>query len=153
MDLLKYVIIPLRFVLNLYNEFMHKLTNQLMALTAVLQIVLGWSGWLILKSLYPEMSLFWYAYMPLLFALLGIVSIILFGKNYKMKATKLVNLYLLMKLVKFFVVGVFFLGFYFIVKENIRVFASVFAIYYAFYILLETFIFYSIEKQIKKESK
>ena len=50
-----------------------------------------------------------------------------------------------------FVAMAYVLGFYFIVRADLRIFGIVFAAFYAVYIACEFYIFYSIEKQIKKE--
>jgi len=78
--------------------------------------------------------------------------IIILARNYKKEAKKLVNLYMILKLVKLVIAMAYILGFYFIVRDNLRVFGLVFAAYYVIYIGCEFYIFYSIEKQIKKET-
>lgn len=131
---------------------MQKLNGQLLSLLALVEIGLGWAGWAILRKLYPDELFSWYPYIPLVFLLLGTVVTVVLTRNYKLESKKLVNLYMILKLIKMFVVMIYVLGYYFIVKENMRIFGSVFAAFYAVYIGLETFIFYSVEKQIKKEA-
>jgi len=131
---------------------MKKLSQQLMSLFALVMLVLGWTGWGILKKLYPEEAFSWYPYIPCVFFLMGISMILILAKNYKREAKKLVNIYMVLKLVKLVMAMVYLLAFYFIVKDDIRVFGIVFAAYYGIYIGLETGIFYLIEKQIKKEA-
>jgi hypothetical protein len=129
---------------------MQKLTGKLMGLLTLIMLTLGWSGWGILKSLYPSETYSWYPYIPGVFFLMGILVIIILSKNYKLEAKKLVNLYMVLKLVKIVLAMAYLLAFYFIVRKDIRVFGLVFASFYAIYIGMETYIFYSIEKQIKK---
>ena len=130
---------------------MQKLSNTLMSLFALVMLVLGWAGWGVLKGFYPAETYTWLPYIPAMFFLLGIVTILILTKNYKLEAKKLVNVYMVLKLAKLIMAMVYLLAFYFIVRQDIRVFGIVFAAYYAIYIGLETYIFYSIEKQIKKE--
>jgi hypothetical protein len=130
---------------------MQKLSNKLMSLFALFMLTLGWSGWGILKSLFPTDRFTWYPYIPCIFFLLGISTILILAKNYKIEAKKLVNVYMVLKLAKLVMAMVYLLAFYFIVGKDIRVFGFTFAAFYASYIGLETYIFYSIEKQIKKE--
>ncbi|MDD4991885.1 MAG: hypothetical protein PHR83_06600 [Paludibacter sp.] len=130
---------------------MQKLSNTLMSLFALVMLLLGWSGWGVLKSLYPAETYTWYPYIPAVFFLLGIATILILTKNYKLEAKKLVNVYMMLKLAKLVMAMVYLLAFYFVVGKDIRVFGIVFAGFYAIYIGLETYIFYSIEKQIKKE--
>jgi len=130
---------------------MQKLSNQLMSLFALSMLIVGWGGWGILKNLYPTETFTWYPYIPGVFFLMGISLIIILARNYKKEAKKLVNLYMILKLVKLVIAMAYILGFYFIVRDNLRVFGLVFAAYYIIYIGCEFYIFYSIEKKIKKE--
>jgi hypothetical protein len=114
-------------------------------------LALGWSGWGILKTLFPTETFAWYPYIPSVFFLLGVSTIVILAKNYKLEAKKLVNVYMVLKLAKLVIAMAYLLAFYFIVRKDIRVFGFTFAAFYACYIGLETYIFYSIEKQIKKE--
>jgi hypothetical protein len=131
---------------------MQKLANKLMSLFALVMLAAGWGGRAILKSIFPNLELSWYPYIPAVFFVLGIGTIVILAKNYKLESKKLVNLYLIIKLVKMFLVMIYVLGFYFIVRADLRIFGVVFATFYAVYIASEFYIFYSIEKQIKKEA-
>lgn len=130
---------------------MQKLSNKLMGSFALLMIALGWSGWGILKNIFPTEIFTWYPYIPTVFCLLGILSILALAKGYKLERKKLVNVYMALKLAKMMTAMVYLLAYYFIVGKDIRVFGIVFAAFYAIYIGIETYIFYSIENQIKKE--
>jgi len=130
---------------------MQKLANTLMSLFALVMLILGWSGWGILKSWFPTEVFAWYPYIPSVFFLFGILTIFILARNYKLEAKKLVNVYMVLKLAKLVMVMAYLLAFYFIVRKDIRVFGITFAAFYACYIGLETYIFYLIEKQIKKE--
>ncbi|MEI6555463.1 MAG: hypothetical protein WCL70_07740 [Paludibacter sp.] len=128
---------------------MQKLSGKLLSLLALVEIVLGWTGWAIIKSLYPQEAFSWYPYVPCVFFAMGASMIWILAKNYKKDGKKLVNLYMILKLVKLVFAMAYVLGFYFIVKNNIRVFGFVFAGFYASYIALETYIFFTVEKFIK----
>jgi len=130
---------------------MQKLSKLLISLFAVVMLTLGWGGWGILKGLFPTENFTWYPYIPCTFFVMGIFTILILVKNYKIEAKKLVNVYMVLKLAKLVVAMSYLLAFYFIVGKDIRIFGFVFAAFYAIYIGLETYIFYSIEKQIKKE--
>src|SRR5664279_3122733 len=109
---------------------MQKLSNQLMSLFALSMLIVGWGGWGILKNLYPTETFTWYPYIPGVFFLMGISLIIILARNYKKEAKKLVNFYMILKLVKLVIAMAYILGFYFIVRDNLRVFGLVFAAYY-----------------------
>jgi hypothetical protein len=131
---------------------MQKLTKQLMSLFTLTILLFGWGGWVILKNIFPNEQFSWYLYIPIMFFLMGNLLIIILAKNYKLEAKKLVNLYMVIKLVKLVTAMIYILAFYFIVKDDLRAFGLVFAAFYAIYIACEFYIFYSIEKQIKKEA-
>ncbi len=131
---------------------MQKLAKQLMSLFTLTILLFGWGGWVILKNIFPNEQFSWYLYIPIMFFLMGNLLIIILAKNYKLEAKKLVNLYMVIKLVKLVTAMIYILAFYFIVKDDLRAFGLVFAAFYAIYIACEFYIFYSIEKQIKKEA-
>lgn len=130
---------------------MKKLSGQLSALFAISMLAMGWGGWFLLKAIVPESDLSWYPYIPAVFMFMGTALIAVLAANYKMEAKKLVNLYMVIKLLKLVMAMVYVLTFYFVVGRDLRVFGFTFAAFYAVYIGLETLIFYFIEKQIKKE--
>ena len=131
---------------------MQKLAKQLMSLFTLTILLFGWGGWVILKNIFPNEQFSWYLYIPIMFFLMGNLLIIILAKNYKLEAKKLVNLYMIIKLVKLVIAMIYILAFYFVVKDDLRAFGLVFAAFYAIYIACEFYIFYSIEKQIKKEA-
>lgn len=130
---------------------MKKLSGQLSAFFALVMVIIGWSGWFILKAIAPESDFTWYPYIPAVFMFMGTALIAVLAANYKMEAKKLVNLYMVIKLLKLVMAMVYILTFYFVVGKDLRFFGFTFAAFYAVYIGLETLIFYFIEKQIKKE--
>lgn len=131
---------------------MQKVANKLVSIYALIMLAAGWGGRSILKTMFPDLALGWYPYIPSIFLILGVITIVVLAKNYKLEGKKLVNLYMLLKLVKMVVAMVYVLAFYFIVRADLRIFGVVFSIFYAIYIASEFYIFYSIEKQIKKEA-
>jgi hypothetical membrane protein len=134
------------------DKIMQKLAKQLMSLFTLTILLFGWGGWVILKNIFPNEQFSWYLYIPIMFFLMGNLLIIILAKNYKLEAKKLVNLYMVIKLVKLVIAMIYILAFYFVVKDDLRAFGLAFAAFYAIYIACEFYIFYSIEKQIKKEA-
>lgn len=122
-----------------------------MGLFALVMILLGWSGWAILRNIFPTEIFTWYPYIPSVFCGLGILSVLVLKKAHKLEGKKLVNVYMALKLAKMMIAMIYLLAYFFIVGKDIRVFGFVFATFYAIYIGIETYIFYSIENQIKKE--
>jgi len=81
---------------------------------------------------------------------MGFVLIVVLEKINKDNPRRLVNIYMLMKLLKIVIALTIVLVYYFVVKENMRLFLLVFGIYYAIYLLIEFYIFYITEKKIKQ---
>lgn len=130
---------------------MKKLSGKLIALFTLVMLLLGWTGWGVLRSIFPDEIFAWYPYIPAVFLVMGLSMIITLAKNYKIDGKKLVNVYMVLKLLKLVTAMVYMLGFYFTVGKDIKVFGFTFAAFYAAYIGIETYIFSLIEKQIKKE--
>ena len=139
--------IKLIFVLKLT---MNKLAGKLLSLSALVQIALGWAGWAILKNLYPQTDFAWYPCIPLAFFAMAAILIFALSKTYKKDGKKLVNLYMAAKLFKLIFAMIYILVGYFIVNQDFKVFVFTFAAFYAAYVLLEMFIIYCVEKEIKK---
>ena len=129
---------------------MPRTTKSIQSLFALLIVVLGWGGWLILKKFAPEISLVWYPYLPVTFLVLGMILTTVLEKVDKENQRRLVNIYMMLKISKLAVVLVFILAYYALVKENMRLFLVVFAVYYLLYLLLEFYAFYITEKKIKE---
>jgi len=127
-----------------------KSIKSLLILFTIIMFIMGWGGWGILKQIYPEMNLNWYPYLPATFFVMGFVLIVVLEKINKDNPRRLVNIYMLMKLLKIVIALTIVLVYYFVVKENMRLFLLVFGIYYAIYLLIEFYIFYITEKKIKQ---
>ncbi|MDD5184349.1 MAG: hypothetical protein PHS84_03705 [Paludibacter sp.] len=127
-----------------------KSTNTILPLFTLLMLVLGWSGWIALRQLYPVMDLGWYLFLPGSFFVMGCVLILILEKVNKENPRRLVNIYMMLKLSKLVIALSIILLYYFIVKENMGLFLIVFGIYYAVYLLVELYVFYITEKKIKQ---
>jgi len=128
-------------------------TKNIQLTFAVLIILVGWGGWFILKDIYPEMNLSWYPYLPVIFLIMGIVLTTILNKVNKENPRKLVNVYMLLKLSKLVIAMIMILGFYFAMKESIRIILLVFAVYYGLYLALESYAFFITEKKIKQTNE
>ena len=129
---------------------MKKVLIRLFELLFAAMLIVSVGGWFALGSMYPEKTFVWYPVLPVMFSLMGIATILLLSANYKKDGLKLANLYMILKLAKFVLIIACFLTAYFVIKEDFRVFGFTLAAYYAVYIGLETYIFYCIEKERKK---
>ncbi len=132
---------------------MPKTIKTLQLIFTLLIIFIGWSGWFILKSVYPEMNLSWYPYLPVIFLLMGLALTIILKTVNKDNPRKLVNIYMMLKLSKLLISMIMILVFYYTMKDSIRMILLVFAIYYGLYLALESYAFFITEKNIRQTNE
>ena len=130
---------------------MEKLKNRLKLILVIVLIVCGWVGWFILKTYFNDFNFNWYFIIPSFFLVFGFINIQVLGKLRIDNPRKPVNIFMLMRLIKF-VLSFLLLGIYYFAngKENFREFAFVFALFYFIYLALETMFYYQTEKSLKK---
>jgi len=94
-----------------------------------------------------------YVSIPVFFLFVGIMSILTITKNgitHKNNGRKRANKYMLVRVIKIFLGGAFFLLYWYIVKpEDIKGFALTFVVFYLTYLAFETWSFIQVEKKIK----
>jgi len=94
-----------------------------------------------------------YVSIPVFFLFVGIMSILTITKNgitHKNNGRKRANKYTLVRVIKIFLGGAFFLLYWYIVKpEDIKGFALTFVVFYLTYLAFETWSFIQVEKKIK----
>ena len=111
---------------------------------------LGWAGRMILKCNFPALHLGWYPLLPAAFFLMGLGLMLVLENINKDNPRRLVNIYMVLKLLKIVISMAIILTYYFVIKTNIGLFLIVFGIYYAIYSGIEYYIFYLTEKKIKQ---
>ncbi len=117
--------------------------------TSMILITGGGMGWVIIRF-FPNLMIDDFWVIPLFFFILGLIFIGQFPKAINKKPGKLVNLYMLMRMIKIFVSFLFILVFWFIDKQNIRNFAILFIIFYLMNLTWETYIYTRMERYIKQ---
>lgn len=94
-----------------------------------------------------------YVSIPVFFLFVGIMSILTITKNgitHKNNGRKRANKYMLVRVIKIFLGGAFFLLYWYIVKpEDVKGFALTFVVFYLTYLAFETWSFIQVEKKIK----
>ena len=94
-----------------------------------------------------------YVSIPVFFLFVGIMSFLTITKNgitHKNNGRKRANKYMLVRVIKIFLGGAFFLLYWYIVKpEDIKGFALTFVVFYLTYLAFETWSFIQVEKKIK----
>lgn len=118
----------------------------------VMMAVTGVGIWLLLEVLFPALLVKGYVVIPLFFYLLGIIFITQFRRSAITHPVKMVNLYMLLKVIKVFISFITILIYWYIHKAGIRSFAIIFIIFYLIDLVWETFIYLRMEKYIKYKS-
>lgn len=113
-------------------------------------LITGGGIWWVTNHFFPNLLIDEYWIIPLFFFILGLVFIGQFPKAIYKKRDKLVNLYMLMRMIKIFTSFVFILIYWFIDKQNIRNFAILFIIFYLMNLMWETYIYTRMERYIKQ---
>lgn len=94
-----------------------------------------------------------YYIVPLFFYLLGVVFIIQFRRTPVNEPKKMVNLYMLMRMIKIFMSVILILIYWFLDKPHIRSFAIIFVIFYLINLIWETYIYMRMELYFKYKDK
>lgn len=136
------------------NEYkMKELRTKIVVLFTLLMFVSAWGFWWLQTVLIPTGAIDAYPFIPLVFYFSGIVLVQTLYRLDKTNPRKLVNVYMLLKLLKMVIAGIMALIYLLVLHTPLKPFIIVFAAFYMLYILFETYVFYSFEKQIKKERK
>ena len=136
------------------NEYkMKELRTKIVVLFTFLMLVAAWGFWWLQTALMPAGVIEAYPFIPLVFYFSGIVLVQTLYRLDKTNPRKLVNVYMLLKLLKMVIAGIMALIYLLVLHTPLKPFIIVFAAFYMLYILFETYVFYSFEKQIKKERK
>ncbi|MDD2726639.1 MAG: hypothetical protein PHO17_04975 [Proteiniphilum sp.] len=132
---------------------MKKLIINFLIFHTVVMAVTGVGIWLLLETFFPTLLVKGYYIIPLFFYLLGILFITQFRHSAITHPTKMVNLYMLLKVIKVFVSFITILIYWFIHQAGIRSFAIVFIIFYLIDLVWETYIYLRMEKYIRNKSE
>ena len=132
---------------------MKELRTKIVVLFTFLMLVAAWGFWWLQTVLIPTGAIDAYPFIPLVFYFSGIVLVQTLYRLDKTNPRKLVNVYMLLKLLKMVIAGIMALIYLLVLHTPLKPFIIVFAAFYMLYLLFETFVFYSFEKQLKKERK
>ena len=128
---------------------MKKMTKYFLIFHTDMLLVTGLGMWFILKFFFLEMLLKSYPLIPIFFYLLGLVFIYVFNHNSLDKPEKIVNTYMLMRMIKIFVSAMLLFIYWIVDKDHIRNFAIIFVIFYVINLIWETYIYLRMEMYIK----
>lgn len=133
---------------------MNKFTKKLVLSTVVFGVILSVLVSSLTLYIEPAFNLYWLFGTCIYFILLevGVVLYIISVSKKIKRDKKLVNAYLLTKVVKIFL-SLFIIAYYLLaVKTDIKAYLVAFAILYLCYLIMESILFIKIEKRLKKES-
>lgn len=128
---------------------MTKMTRFFLIFHTGMLLVTGFGIGFILKWFFPEIQLKSYPLIPIFFYLLGLVFIYVFSHNSPNQPEKIVNTYMLMRMIKIFVSAVILFIYWIMDKAHIRNFAIIFVIFYVINLIWETYIYLRMEMYIK----
>lgn len=132
---------------------MKKLTIYFLILHTVMLLIAGFGLWFLLHELYPELLIDYYFVIPLFFYLMGVIFISRFRHTPINEPKKMVNLYMLMRMIKVFFSFVILLIYWFFDKQHIRNFAIIFIVFYLICLIWETYIYLRMELYFKYKDK
>ncbi len=112
-------------------------------------LLAGFGIWFILKEFFPEILLDSYFVIPVFFYLLGLIFIYVFNHTSLNKPQKVVNVYMLLRMIKIFISAVIIFIYWLVDKEGLRSFAIVFVVFYVINMIWETYIYIRMEMYFK----
>jgi len=132
---------------------MKKLTTYFLIVHTVMLLITGFGIWLLLDRFLPEMMVDYYFIIPLFFYLLGIIFICRFKRTPINEPKKVVNLYMLMRMIKIFMSAVIIFIYWLLDKPHIRNFAIIFIVFYLINLIWETYIYLRMELYLKYKNE
>lgn len=132
---------------------MKKLTIYFLIVHTIMSLITGFGIWFILLKFFPETMVDYYYIVPLFFFLMGIIFIFRFKRTPVNEPKKMVNFYMLMRMIKIFMSAVLILLYWFLDKAHIRSFAIIFIIFYIINLIWETYIYMRMELYFKYKDK
>jgi hypothetical protein len=127
---------------------------KLIFIFVVLGLIIGGGIWALLHYVFPAYYPDWYGAILLFFLIVEILIItyVYLQSRKKEKPQKMVNVYLLTKVVKMLLALTFVTVYVLAVKEQVKNFVLVFMIFYIVFLAIESRLFIQIEKHLKKKT-
>ncbi|MFA7492040.1 MAG: hypothetical protein WCZ43_00765 [Proteiniphilum sp.] len=132
---------------------MKKLTIYFLIVHTAMVLITGFGMWFILDKYFPETMIDYYYIVPLFFYLMGLIFISQFRRTPINNPQKMVNLYMLMRMIKIFLSVMLILIYWFLDKPHIRNFTIIFVIFYLINLIWETYIYMRMELYFKYKDK
>lgn len=127
---------------------------RLLTLVIAFGLILGAGAGLLLYYVFPQFYPNWYLGIVFFFLVIELVAMnFVITSSRKASSKKMVNVYMMAKVIKMLASLMFVTIYYAAVKENIKSFILVFIVFYALYLGFETYLFSKVEKELKEEKK
>lgn len=108
----------------------------------------------LLYYVFPQFFPNWYFQIVFFFLIIeSLLMNFVATKRKSASSKKMVNVYMLCKVVKILTSLVFITIYALVVKENIKSFVLVFVVFYGLYLFFETYLFSKIEKELKEKQQ
>lgn len=132
---------------------MKKLTTYFLIVHIVMLLITGGGMWFIVERFFPYIMIDYYIIIPLFFLLMGILFILQFRRTPINKPKKMVNVYMMMRMIKVCLSAILIVLYCFLDKAHIRNFTLLFIIFYLINLIWETYIYMRIELYFKYKNK
>lgn len=132
---------------------MIQLNKKLVILYSAIILVAGWGGWWLLHDILHLTNIGLYPAIPAFFFVLGISTITILTHINRSNGRKVVNVYMILKLVKFILAAAAVMVLFLIAGENKKPLLMTFAVYYFIYIICEVYFYSQVEKTDKALQK
>lgn len=134
---------------------MKQLKRKLILTLTIMQIGIGYGiGWLLTTNQLVTFSIPYYRTIPIFFFVIGIIFIATVTKSNKnTEEKKILNLYLIIRLIKLLLSGAFVLIYWMIYPNEMKKFILIFGIFYLLYLVFETYTYAKIERRLKQDKE
>lgn len=134
---------------------MKQLKRKLILTLTIMQIGIGCGiGWLLTTNQLVTFSIPYYRTIPIFFFVIGIIFIATVTKSNKnTEEKKILNLYLIIRLIKLLLSGAFVLIYWMIYPNEMKKFILIFGIFYLLYLVFETYTYAKIERRLKQDKE
>ena len=128
---------------------MVQLNKKLIIFYTAIILAAGWGGWWLLHDVMLLTNIGLYPAIPAFFFVLGISTITVLTHINRNNGRKVVNVYMILKLVKFILSAIAVVVMFLTAGENKKPLLMTFAVYYFIYIICEVYIYSQVEKTDK----
>ena len=129
---------------------MEKLRSKLILLLTAIIMIAGLASRQILTNMLSNQLFSGFLIIPIFFMLLGLGTIFFLTQNTEIDARKRATRYMLHRTVKILLSVTLVLIYWAVNKPEIKIFATVFVIYYLIFLMFETYTYMQVEKTLKK---